>query len=159
MLLRLSLVCLFFLVETSFPGKTAESMRQHFGAPVSETFLVRPGVVVTASYGKNGHFCELLVSPQNPATAIKSADQTAKTIDSNLLTKIIDELVPESERGRGLSGNMLNIRCLPADDCAGSGSTWEKVSIYRNGGACYEHYATIQWSDVGCAIQTGQDRK
>ena len=159
MWLRLSLVCLFFVVETSFPGKTAESMRKRFGSPVSETFLVRPGIVVTASYGKNGHFCELLISPQKPTTPIKSADQTAKTIDSKLLTEIIDELVPESERGTGISASFYNLACLPSNDCGGTASTWEKVSIYRNGGANDEHYATIQWRDVGCATQTGQDRK
>ncbi len=108
------------------------------------------------SYDKNGQFCELFISPQKPTTPIKSADQTAKTIDSNLLTEVINELVPESERGRGISGDFLNLTCLPSNDCAGSGSTWEKVSIYRNGGANGEHYATIIWRSAECASKTGQ---
>lgn len=156
---RLVMSLFLWAAQSILPAKTDETMRDRYGPPISETFLVRPGIVVTASYGKNGHFCELLISPQKPATPIKSADQTAKTIDSTLLTEIIDELVPKSERGRGLSADMLNIRCLPADDCVGSGSTWEKVFIYRNGGANDEHYATIQCRDVGCPTQTGQDRK
>jgi hypothetical protein len=147
---------LFLLaLQSSFPAKTDETMRDRYGPPISETFLVRSGVIVSASYSKNGSFCELFISPQKPTTLIKSADQIPKTIDSKLLTEIIDELVPERERGRHLSGDMLNIRCLPADDCAGSGSTWEKVSIYRNGGTNDEHYATIQWRGAECESKSG----
>jgi hypothetical protein len=152
---RLSLLCLFLVAQNSFPGKTGEAMHQFYGLPVSETFLVRPGIVVSASYGKKGQVCELFINSQNPTTPIKSANQK-KAIDSKLLTEVINELVPEKERGRGLSGDFLNIRCLPSDDCAGTGSNWEKISIYRNGGANDEHYATIQWHGADCASQTGQ---
>jgi hypothetical protein len=156
MWLRLSFVCLLCAVQTSFPGKTRVTMRQRYGPPISEAFLIRPGVVVSASYGKNGQVCELFISPQKPMTPIKSADQTAKSIDSKLLTEVIDELVPESERGRGISSDFLSIRCLPSDDCAGAGSTWEKLYIYRNGGSNDEHYATIQSHSAECASKTGQ---
>ena len=156
MWLRMSLVCLFFAVQSSFPGKTHETMRERYGPPISETFLVRPGLVASASYDKDGQFCELFISPQKPTTPIKSADQTAKTIDSKLLTEVINELAPESERGRGISGDLLNLTCLPSNDCAGSGSTWEKVSIYRNGSANDEHYTTIIWRSAECASKTGQ---
>lgn len=156
MWLRLSLVCLFLAVQGSFPGKTRETMRERYGPPVSETFLVRPGLVVSTSYGKNGQVCELFISPQKPPTPIKSADQTAKSIDSKMLTEIINELVPVSERGRGTSASFLNLRCLPNDDCAGTSSNWEKVSIYRNGSSNDEHYATIQWRAAECASKTGQ---
>ena len=155
MWLRLSLLCLFLAVQTSFPGNTGETIRQFYGPPVSETFLVRPGLVVSISYGKKGQVCELFISPQKPTTLIKSANQT-KVIDSKLLTEIIDELVPENERGRGVSGDFLNIRCLPSDDCAGTGSNCEKISIYRNGSSNDEHYATIQWHGADCASQTAQ---
>jgi hypothetical protein len=119
---RLAMSLFLWVVQSSFPAKTDETMRDRYGPPISEIFLVRPGIVVTASYGKNGHFCELLISPQKPATPIKSADQIAKTIDSKLLTEIIDELVPESERGRGVSANFYNLVCLPSNDCGGTGS-------------------------------------
>jgi len=154
---RLSLLCVFFVLGSSFPGKTIETMCQRYGPPLSENFVVRPGIVVTATYAKDGHVCELLITPQKPITPIKPADQTAKSIDSKLLTELIDELVPEKERGRGISGGFLNLMCLPSNDCAGSGSNWEKVSIYRNGGNNEEHYATIIWGDADCASLTGQD--
>jgi hypothetical protein len=154
---RLGLLCILFVLEGYFPGKTIETMRQRYGPPLSENFVVRSGIVVTATYAKDGHVCELLIAPQKPITPIKPADLTSKSIDSKLLTELIDELVPEKERGRGISGDLLNLMCLPSNDCAGSGSTWEKVSIYRNGGDNQEHYATIIWLDADCAPLPGQD--
>ena len=81
MWLRLSLVCLFFAAQDSLPGVTGETLRQRYGPPVSEMFLIRPGLVVTASYGRNSQVCEFFISPQKPTTPIKSADQTPKSID------------------------------------------------------------------------------
>jgi hypothetical protein len=103
MCLRLGLACLLFALQGSVSSITGESMRPHYGPPVSETFLVRPGVEVTASYGKNSQVCELFISTQKPTTPIKFADQTPNSIDSKLLTQVIDELVPESVRGRHIS--------------------------------------------------------
>lgn len=154
MWLRLSLALLFFGSQNSFPGKNAKTMRERYGPPISESFLVRPGLVVSASYAKNGTMCELFIAPQKPTTLIKSADQTAKKIDSKLLTEVIDELVPEKDRGRGISADILNITCLPSNDCGGSGITSEKVTVYRNGGSNDEHYATIQWRSPECASLT-----
>jgi hypothetical protein len=68
MWLRLSLVCLFCVVQSGFPSKAGETMRQRYGPPVSETFLVRPGLVLSPSYGKNGQLCELFISPQKPTS-------------------------------------------------------------------------------------------
>jgi hypothetical protein len=76
MWLGISLVYVFFAVQTTFPNKAGETMRQRYGPPISDTFLVRLGLVVSASYGKNGQFCELFIGPQKATTPIKSADQT-----------------------------------------------------------------------------------
>jgi len=155
MCLRLGLLLLVFTLQSSFTAKTAITLRARYGQPISETFLVRPGIVVSANYGESGDVCELLISPQKPLSLIKSANQTPSTIDFNQMTEIIDELVPVSERGKGKGSSMLNLRCLPADDCAGSESSWEKLRIYRNAGQGGEHYATIQWQRDECTSKTG----
>ena len=43
-----SLALLLFL-QGSFPADTGQSLRNRYGPPISENFLVRPGVVATAS--------------------------------------------------------------------------------------------------------------
>jgi hypothetical protein len=155
MCLRLGLLLLVFTLQSSFMGKTALTLRARYGQPISETYLVRPGIAVSASYGESGDVCELLISSQKPLSLIKSANQTPATLDFNQMTEIIDELVPVSERGKGKGSSMLNLRCLPADDCAGSEGSWEKLRIYRNAGQGGEHYATIQWQRDECNSKTG----
>jgi hypothetical protein len=156
MYLRLGLLLLVFALQTPFTGKTALTLRERYGQPISETYLVRPGIAVSASYGKSGDVCELLISPQKPSSLIKSANEPPATIDFYQMTEIIDELVPITERGKGLSSGMLNLRCLPADDCAGSMGHWEKLLIYRNAGRGGEYYATIRWQRDECNSKTGQ---
>jgi hypothetical protein len=154
MCLRLGLLLLVFTLQSSFTGKSALTLRERYGQPISETYLVRSGIAVSVIYGESGDVCELLISPRKPSSLIKSADQTP-AIDFNQMTEIIDELVPVSERGKGKGSSMLNLRCLPADDCAGSEGSWEKLRIYRNAGQGGEHYATIQWQRDECNSKMG----
>ncbi len=136
------LLCVPILAQTS------TELRQKYGAPTSEIFVVRPNVVVTLTYAKNGEPCELLIEPQRPATPIKSST-TRLTL--SVLNKIIDELVPSDERGKPLMAGFVNMRCLPNDDCWGTSSTYEKVSIYYNSSGKDEYrYATIQWRGKAC---------
>jgi hypothetical protein len=148
MWLRLSLICLFWAPVGTFPGYTAQSLRERYGQPVSEDFLVRPGIVASATYGKDGQVCELLIRPQRPSSLIKSAD--TKGIDAKSLTEVIDELVPENRRGKLVGGTFLNITCLPTNDCIGSADEWEKVVIYYNAGETNPHYATVQFKGKDC---------
>ena len=157
MVLRLGLLLLSVVaLQNSFPGKTGLTLRKQYGKPISETFTVRPGIQVSASYGESGDACELLVSPQKARSLIKSANDPSSTIGFNQMTEIIDELVPVSERGKAIGTAMLNLRCLPADDCAGSASHWEKLLIYRNPGRDGERYATIQWKRDECKPKSGR---
>lgn len=151
MALRLaSLLLTVIALQGFFPGKTAVTLHDRYGRPISETFLVRPGITVSATYGQSGDVCELLVSPQKPSSLIKSANDPSSTINFERMTEIIDELVPLNERGKAVGTGTLNLRCLRADDCAGSESSWERLLIYRNAGGGGEHYATIQWQRDEC---------
>jgi hypothetical protein len=127
---------------------TATDFSKRYGPPVSETYLVRPGIVATVSYGKSGHACEIVVGPnQSGAGLVKSRNVT---IESQQLTEVLDEIVPAKEKGKLRAGSFVNARCLPSDDCNGSEADSDAVSIYRNGGANEEHYAAIQWHRAEC---------
>ena len=142
----LGLPVLLLALQASFPPDTSQTMRQRYGSPVSETYLIKPGVVASATFGASGHVCELVVSPEN-RDAVKSGNRKFKPEE---LTQVIDELVPLNERGEPIGGGFFNARCLPDDDCAGTISDSEKVSIYRNGGNDGERYATIHWTRDEC---------
>jgi hypothetical protein len=129
---------------TAIAGQSRDELRRKYGAPVSETFTIRPGINGTVSYGPNGRIAELLISPRNQ-DLIKSR---GVTLSQDAVESIIDELVPRSARGKFLMGQFDNITCLPDNDCAGSSENYEKVRIYYNSGTkgklCY---AVVQWKE------------
>src|ERR1019366_5294420 len=103
-----------FVFQASFPADTAKTLSDQYGPPLSETYLVRPGVVASASYGPSGRVCEIVVSPQRLWNS---------TFNSKQLTEIIDEVVPPSERGKFLMGTFVNGVCFPTQDCNGTVGT------------------------------------
>jgi hypothetical protein len=144
----LRLLCLpviMFALQVSFSADTAQTMRQRYGPPISETYLIKPGVVASMSFGPSGHVCEIVVSPEETASV-----KRLEAFTTQQLTEVIDELVPVNERGKPIGGGFFNATCLPDNACAGTFFDSEKVSIYLNGGNNRERYATIQWTRDEC---------
>jgi len=134
-----------FLFQSSFPADTAQTLRERYGKPISETYLVRPGVVIAATYGPSGHICNIVVSPERLWNS---------TFESKQLTEIIDEVVLVNERGKFLMGTFLNAYCMPTNDCFGTASTYENVNIVKFGSTDAEHYARIEWLRDECRNST-----
>jgi hypothetical protein len=153
MWMRLAVVLLAVAFQGSFTARTPETLRHRYGKPLSETFLVRPGIVASVKYGTSGNTCELLIIPKDP-DAIFTAP-SSRTIDVKLLTEIEDELVPKTERGKFIIGTFLNIVCLPQNDCAGTQEDWENVAMYTNAGETGTRYEEIQWKRDECGQQLG----
>lgn len=84
--------------------------------------------------------CVFIISPQRLWNS---------TVQPELVDEIVDELIPRSERGKGVDAGFINAIC-PTNDCGGSQENWENVSITRYGGdmgvslPAQIHYATIQ---------------
>jgi hypothetical protein len=130
-------------------GQTSSDLWQRYGAPTSETFKVRPDIIVTVTYDATGKASEMVIEPPPDSTLIKS---NYKRIKSQMLKEIIDELVPPKVRGKFLRGTFLNFTCLPENDCEGASDEYENVIVYRNGGKDAHRYATIQWKKAASKI-------
>jgi hypothetical protein len=130
-------------------AQTSNDLSQKYGGPLSQTFKVRPGIVVTVTHAKTGEICEMLITPQLPTSSIKSSGAVLK---SKELDEVVEELVPKDQRGKFLMGSFLNLTCLPDNDCGGMEEDYERVNIYRNGGIDAHRYATVQWKDNACKI-------
>jgi hypothetical protein len=139
--MRVLLVAL--LTCAAIVGQSRDELRRRYGQPISESFMVRPGISATVSYDQNGHITELLISPLNK-NLIKSR---TTTLSHDSVKAVIDELVPRSERGKFLIAGFDDVTCLPDDDCSGTSESYEKVTIYYNAGAkgriCY---AVVHWN-------------
>ncbi len=122
--------------------QTAKALRQKYGNPISETFLIRPNIVVAVSYDKAGQISQMVIEPKLDDAFIKSR---SGRIDDKTLKEVIDELVPDKVKGKGLYGSFINATCPPENDCAGTMSGYENVTIYYNGSIDSHRYSTIQW--------------
>lgn len=122
--------------------QNAGALRQKYGNPVSETFQIRPEIVVIVSYDKSGKVSQMVVEPKLSDDLIKSRD---KRIDEKTFKEVFDELAPPSVRGKFVSGGFENIICLPENDCYGTSKGYENVIVYRNGNSNAYRYFTIQW--------------
>lgn len=134
-----------FLVSAGLlAGQSKEDLRRKYGEPLTEVFMVRPGINALASYGTNGRILELLISPRI-TDLIKSR---GTTLSHESVDEILDEMVPDSLRGKPLSGGFMNLICMPENDCSGTYQEFQHVSIYYNagksGGICY---AVVKWKD------------
>jgi hypothetical protein len=148
---RLSAILLALAFQTSFPANTTETLRQRYGQPVSETFLVRPDIVVTVTHGTSGNICELVISPRSKEPhAMPIRWPGSDTIDYGTLKEVENELVPISERGEFVIGGFIDGICMPENDCMGEQDEWEKVVIYSNAGKGGARYGVIQWQRQEC---------
>jgi hypothetical protein len=134
-------VCILALaLQTTFHPGNARALRQKYGAPISESYLVRPGVIASASYGPSGDVCEIVFSPQRLWNS---------TLDDKQLNELTEELAPTSERGKAATGGIINGGC-PTNDCSGSDYEWQKVSIIQGASGDGVHYVTIRWRREEC---------
>ncbi|MDR3701059.1 MAG: hypothetical protein P4L56_15535 [Candidatus Sulfopaludibacter sp.] len=140
----LVLVVGYMTASGTLVGQSRDDLMRKYGQPRSETFVIRPGVEVRATYAEDGRITELLIAPAT-SDLIKSR---GRGLSQGSVNAIIDELVPLAARGKYVIAGFINAVCLPANDCAGSFQTYEKVTIYYNAapeGGVY--YAVVRWND------------
>jgi len=134
-------VAVWYMPGGTFAAQSKDELRKKYGEPVSETFMVRLGIRVTATFGRNGQVSEYLIAPQYP-DPVKSRNATL-SVDS--VNAIIDELVPRSSRGKHLIAEFVNAECLPENDCNGTSDSYKKVTIYYNAATAGRvHYAVVR---------------
>jgi hypothetical protein len=135
-------ILILLILCSGVVAQSRDDLRKKYGEPVAEIFLLRPGIIVTASHNSSGQIIEMVIAPL-VTDLIKSK---GNGLTRDVLKDIIDELAPVSARGTTQIGGFLNLACLPANDCHGSYDSYEKVTIYynaaKNGNV---NYVVIQW--------------
>ena len=139
---------IFLLTTVVATAQTPSTLRQKYGQPTSETYdrqpaeiyKVRPDIRVTVRYTKRGEVCSMFIGPVSETT-----DGKPSLLKSQPLDEVIDELVPEDQRGAYLMGTFLNITCLPNNNCYGTRQDYKRLSIVHNGSIDAYRYASIVW--------------
>jgi hypothetical protein len=145
----MKIIIVMLLSCLSVMAQESSDLKQKYGVPQSEIYLMRPDVYLTVTHAKNGQVCEMLISPETPTKSLNG--RTYKTFGSKVLSGLIDELVPINQRGKFIKGGVMNVNCL---DCSYSGDVneYESVVIFRAKSAQknQERYAEIRWKSAAC---------
>jgi len=114
----------------SLLGQSSDELRRKYGEPISETFVVQPGISVTATYGTNRQIAELSVCPRSEGPTPLGK----LTLTQERARAVVDEIVPKSTRGKYIIGMFENMTCFPTDACSSGGvlETYEKLTIHYN---------------------------
>jgi hypothetical protein len=83
-------------------------LHTRYGDPVVERFVVRPSITLTAAYGTDRAACWMLIEPMRP---IIPRDEPTKYMRREVVTQIIDEVLPEADRGELLRSVVTKSGC------------------------------------------------
>ena len=91
-----------FLFALDAVAQTANDFSARYGYPNAERFIVRPGITMMASYAEDRSACEMFIEPK---LSTQQRDDKEHSLAAGTVSEIIDELVPERERGILLRSN------------------------------------------------------
>ena len=157
-------------------AQTSAELRARYGAPqMSETednrpslerYLIRPNILMTIRYTKDGRPCEATLTPVPGSTPKEGRADHAPEGDYMAtveVIKIINELVPPEKRGKKIqeisfNGGDPEMR-LHHPGCSGSYSAWFENVAISGATWCFggTFSATIHWGKELCRGQTIKD--
>ncbi len=149
------LVHLMALVAVSAWGQTSADIGAKYSAV--NAFEVRPGILMTTKYADDGQVCEMTLEKRHYQP---DKVDLGSTIPNELIDRLLDELVPSSQRGPATS------RWLHPDSTVGGGVSYikqefENVFVEIYGGyseACDsgDQIVVIRWKKRTCAAPQSQ---
>ncbi len=119
-----------------------------YGAPLSETYVVRPDISLTVTYAADGEACRVEIKPYSAAPESFPAPDV---VSAEEVSKLIEEVAPEEGRGERLNSFVTKTSCHEF-----ASDKYERAEISRagragrcDGGGAYS--ATVVWKGRRCA--------
>ena len=151
---RSVLVLFLVLPAVVAVAQNASELKARYGDPDVERFLVRPGVTLMARYADDRNACEMLIAPMR---SIIRRNEAATYMRPEVMTEIIDEVLPEANRGKLLRSFVTKSGCNDFES-----KEYENVTISRSRHKCdlpnpeIEGEATITRKNSSCAVPSGK---
>ena len=129
--------------------QNANWLHNAYGTPTREELSVRQGMSVTVKYGRDLQACEIRIHPSNSSLLMKEPETL---MVPELVTEVIDELAPVTERGKGGLKTLSSAGCNQL-----SVIEFEDVTITRASHECLplqparEFPATLIFKKPECA--------
>jgi hypothetical protein len=158
---RIVLRLLFVLFSIVAAAQTASDLTSRYGDPDAEEFVVRPGITMMVRYAEDRTACEMLIAPKH---SIQRPEDQEQSMATEVVSEILDELIPESERGilidsgtesmgaaelqldeyQNVTISRYFVRYLPADHDEKSASVVRKDGLCGSAIASRKYVPTIE---------------
>jgi hypothetical protein len=142
-------IFLLLLCCVSMTAQTRQNLQKKYGNTLTESYEVRPDILAKTAYSKNGQICELTFEPKTPG--LKFTEEK-----SDLLNRLVDELVPIEKRGATLLSGFYNMNGMDGSLTVGSLSNYEKLTISRSTNEKKEISFFVSWKDKACEDEFGK---
>jgi hypothetical protein len=150
------IVLLLFLVLSAIvaPAQSTSELKALYGDPDVERFLVRPGITLMVRYSGDRTACEMLIQPMR---SIIPRNDAATYMRPEVMTEIIDEVLPEANRGKLLRAFVTKSGCNDFES-----KEYENVTINRSRQGCDPPNPEIEWEAMitrknsSCALTSGK---
>jgi hypothetical protein len=135
-------------------AQTAIDLHNRYGAPDAQRYVVRPGITLMVSYGSDQSACEMVIERTR---SIIPRDEAENYVRPEVMTEIINEVLPEADRGKLLLGVVTKSGCNDLETM-----DYENVTIHRFRHRCrlpnpeIEGEATITRKNSSCALTSGK---
>jgi hypothetical protein len=122
--MRIVAGCLFFVAASGVLAPSSQELHERYGEPNLERFMARPGITLTAEYGSDDSACWVLIEPPRP---LLHPEESLPLISSNMVTEILEEIVPVSTRGMIISSSISSNGCAESRRTEYQGLTIDRV--------------------------------
>ena len=119
-----------------------------YGAPDVQRFVVRPGITLTVAYGTDQAACQMVIEPRH---SILRRNESAKYMRPEVVTEILEEVLPQADRGTQLRRTVTKSGCNDFEVIE-----YENATITRTAHECnlpnpeIEAEATVTVKNPGC---------
>jgi hypothetical protein len=120
---RAHLLRLLFLSAVVATAQTGSDLAARYGKPDAEQFVVHPGITLMARYAEDRAACEILIEPEH---SMQGPDDNEPSMEPDIVSTTIDELIPKSQRGILLNHNIESMGALEYDT-----AEYQNVTISR----------------------------
>jgi len=127
----------------------ATDLRARYGDPRAQRFMVRLGITLIATYGTDRAACRLVLGPTR---SIIPREEPARYMRSEDVTGIIDEVLPEADRGQQLRHGVTKSGCNDYETI-----DYDNVTVSRFSHGCdlpkpeMEGEATVMRKNPACS--------
>jgi len=106
--MRVLLGSFFVLAALLVSSESSRDLHSRYGEPDIERFVVRPGIGLTVEYGSDGQACQMMIEGQKMLIA---KEQPPKGMSPDVVSGILDEIVPFSVRGNEVGNAVESMGC------------------------------------------------